>query len=176
MSPELDKRIPGAPHPAVLSRHFPAAVEHREAHSSGRGSAHRQLLRSDAGTTGIVCFGHCRIYPVACAPIRISPDGQLRPLAARAHRDRARELAAAIRPMGSGQGRQSPVDLDVANVGGFAAQFLMREWDAWTVDGWNQSRSAPSARQATSLQSWETRCTCDPYSPSDITGATLWLL
>jgi uncharacterized membrane protein YphA (DoxX/SURF4 family) len=25
--------------------------------------------------------------------------------------------------------------------GGFAALFLMREWDAWTVDGWRQSRS-----------------------------------
>jgi len=26
--------------------------------------------------------------------------------------------------------------------GGFAALFLMREWDTWTVDGWRQSRSA----------------------------------
>jgi len=25
--------------------------------------------------------------------------------------------------------------------GGFAALFLMREWDTWTVDGWRQSRS-----------------------------------
>ena len=25
--------------------------------------------------------------------------------------------------------------------GGFAALFLMREWDAWTVDGWRQSAS-----------------------------------
>ena len=25
--------------------------------------------------------------------------------------------------------------------GGFAALFLMREWDAWTVDGWPQSAS-----------------------------------
>ena len=35
--------------------------------------------------------------------------------------------------------------------GGFAALFLMREWDTWTVDGWRQSQSAPPARQATSL-------------------------
>jgi putative oxidoreductase len=26
--------------------------------------------------------------------------------------------------------------------GGFAALFLMRAWDTWTVDGWRQSRSA----------------------------------
>jgi putative oxidoreductase len=26
--------------------------------------------------------------------------------------------------------------------GGFAALFLMREWDTWTVDGWWQSRGA----------------------------------
>jgi hypothetical protein len=25
--------------------------------------------------------------------------------------------------------------------GGFAALFLMREWDIWTLDGWRQSRS-----------------------------------
>jgi len=25
--------------------------------------------------------------------------------------------------------------------GGFAALFLMREWDTWTLDGWRQSRS-----------------------------------
>jgi len=29
--------------------------------------------------------------------------------------------------------------------GGFAALFLMREWDTWTVDGWRQSQSAPPA-------------------------------
>ena len=32
--------------------------------------------------------------------------------------------------------------------GGFAALFLMREWDTWTVDGWHQSRSAlPTIKQ-----------------------------
>jgi hypothetical protein len=35
--------------------------------------------------------------------------------------------------------------------GGFAALFLMREWDTWTVDGWRQSQSAPPAKQATGL-------------------------
>jgi len=35
--------------------------------------------------------------------------------------------------------------------GGFAALFLMREWDTWTVDGWRQSRSALPTDQATSL-------------------------
>ena len=178
MSPELDKRIPGAPHPAVLSRHFPAAVEHREAHSSGRGRAHRQqLLRSDAGSTGIVCFGLCRTYPVACAPVRISPDGQLRPLAARAHRDRGRELAAAIRPMGIGQGRQPPVDLDVANVGRFCRAVpdagmghLDRRW------------LAPVAKRAVGQTRNEPLVMGDavhmpiPYPPSDTTGAMLWLL
>ena len=29
----------------------------------------------------------------------------------------------------------------MANVGGLAALFLMREWDAWTVDGWRQLAS-----------------------------------
>jgi putative oxidoreductase len=35
--------------------------------------------------------------------------------------------------------------------GGFAALFLMREWDAWTLDGWRLSRGAVPADQATSL-------------------------
>ena len=33
--------------------------------------------------------------------------------------------------------------------GGFAALFLMRAWDAWTVDGWRQSRGALPTNQAT---------------------------
>jgi putative oxidoreductase len=33
--------------------------------------------------------------------------------------------------------------------GGFAALFLMRDWDTWTVDGWRQSRSAPPTGHAT---------------------------
>ena len=32
--------------------------------------------------------------------------------------------------------------------GGFAALFLMREWDTWTIDGWRQSRSALPTDQA----------------------------
>jgi putative oxidoreductase len=32
--------------------------------------------------------------------------------------------------------------------GGFAALFLMRSWDAYTVDGWRQSRSARPSAQA----------------------------
>ena len=40
------------------------------------------------------------------------------------------------------------MDLDVADLGGFAALFLMREWDTWTVDGWHQSRNAlPTIKQ-----------------------------
>jgi uncharacterized membrane protein YphA (DoxX/SURF4 family) len=35
--------------------------------------------------------------------------------------------------------------------GGFAALFLMRAWDTWTVDGWRQTRSAPPADQAMRL-------------------------
>src|SRR5216684_6723121 len=35
--------------------------------------------------------------------------------------------------------------------GGFAALFLMREWDTWTVDGWRQSRSALPTDQAMKL-------------------------
>ena len=35
--------------------------------------------------------------------------------------------------------------------GGFAALFLMREWDTWTVDGWRQSRSALPTDQAMRL-------------------------
>ena len=35
--------------------------------------------------------------------------------------------------------------------GGFAALFLMRAWDTWTVDGWRESRSAPPTDQATRL-------------------------
>jgi hypothetical protein len=38
-------------------------------------------------------------------------------MAAGSYRDRRRELAAVIRPVGIGQGWQPPVDLDVANVG-----------------------------------------------------------
>ena len=36
-------------------------------------------------------------------------------------------------------------------LGGFAALFLMREWDTWTVDGWRESRSALPTNQATRL-------------------------
>src|SRR5438128_114228 len=64
-------------------------------------------------------FGHRRVDRVPCAAARILSDGQLRPLAAHPYRDRGRELAAVIRPMGTGQGRQPSVDLDVANVGRF---------------------------------------------------------
>src|SRR3989454_4728460 len=32
--------------------------------------------------------------------------------------------------------------------GGFAALFLMREWDTWTLDGWRQSRSGLPTDQA----------------------------
>ena len=35
--------------------------------------------------------------------------------------------------------------------GGFAALFLMREWDTWTIDGWRQSRSAQPLDQAMRL-------------------------
>ena len=35
--------------------------------------------------------------------------------------------------------------------GGFAALFLMREWDTWTVDGRRQSRSALPTDQAMSI-------------------------
>ena len=35
--------------------------------------------------------------------------------------------------------------------GGFAALFLMREWDTWTVDGWRQSRSGLPADRAMRL-------------------------
>jgi putative oxidoreductase len=35
--------------------------------------------------------------------------------------------------------------------GGFAALFLMRDWDTWTVDGWRQSRSALLTGHATRL-------------------------
>jgi uncharacterized membrane protein YphA (DoxX/SURF4 family) len=34
--------------------------------------------------------------------------------------------------------------------GGFAALFLMREWDTWTVDGWRRSPSALPTDQAMS--------------------------
>ena len=36
-------------------------------------------------------------------------------------------------------------------MGGFAALFLMREWDTWTVDGWRQSASALPTDQAMRL-------------------------
>jgi putative oxidoreductase len=35
--------------------------------------------------------------------------------------------------------------------GGFAALFLMREWDTWTIDGWRQSRSGLPADRAMRL-------------------------
>jgi hypothetical protein len=35
--------------------------------------------------------------------------------------------------------------------GGFAALFLVREWDTWTVDGWRQSPSALPTDQAMRL-------------------------
>src|SRR5258708_32244453 len=35
--------------------------------------------------------------------------------------------------------------------GGFAALFLMREWDIWTLDGWRQSRSGLTTDQAMRL-------------------------
>src|SRR6266446_1755507 len=35
--------------------------------------------------------------------------------------------------------------------GGFAALFLMREWDTWTLDGWRQSRSGLTTDQAMRL-------------------------
>jgi hypothetical protein len=45
-------------------------------------------------------------------------NGQLRPLAAHSYRDGGGELAAVIRSMGAGQGRQPPVDIDMADLGG----------------------------------------------------------
>ena len=39
----------------------------------------------------------------------------------------------------------------MANMGAFAALFVMRDWDTWTVDGWRQLRSALSADQVRSL-------------------------
>lgn len=35
--------------------------------------------------------------------------------------------------------------------GGFAALFLMRAWDTWTIDGWRESRGAQATDQATRL-------------------------
>jgi hypothetical protein len=32
--------------------------------------------------------------------------------------------------------------------GGFAALFLMREWDTWSIDGWLQSRTTKSSTEA----------------------------
>src|SRR6266446_2446052 len=109
-----------ASRPAVLSRHLSAAVEHREIDSSECGGGYRpQLLRGDTRSAGIVRLGHCRADTFSCAAGRILSHDQLRPLAPRSYRDRGRELAAAIRPMGTGQGRQPSVDLDVANLGRF---------------------------------------------------------
>src|SRR6266478_2150968 len=107
-----------ASRPAVLSRHLSAAVEHREVDSSECGGWYRpQLLRGDPGSAGIVRLGRCRADPFPCAAARILSHDQLRPLAARSYCDRYRELAAVVRPMGTGQGRQPSVDLDVADVG-----------------------------------------------------------
>src|SRR5262249_2493237 len=66
---------------------------------------------------GIVRLGHRRADRVPRAAARILSDHQLRPLAAHSYRDRDRELATAIRPMGAGQGRQPSVVLDVADLG-----------------------------------------------------------
>ena len=35
--------------------------------------------------------------------------------------------------------------------GGFAALFLMREWDTWSIDGWLQSRTTKSSTEPVKL-------------------------
>src|SRR6516164_815876 len=105
-------------HPAVLPRHFSSAVGRRETDSAGCGSAHStRLLRTDIDGTGVVCLGSCRADTLASGAVRILPHHQLRSLAARPYRDRGRELAAVVRPMGTGQSRQPSVDFDVADLG-----------------------------------------------------------
>src|SRR5258708_2207556 len=42
--------------------------------------------------------------------------------------------------------------------GGFAALFLMREWDIWTLDGWRQSRNGLTTEQAMRRWSPQIRC------------------
>jgi hypothetical protein len=36
--------------------------------------------------------------------------------------------------------------------GGFAALFLMRTWDSWTIDGWRESPTALPSTEATKIQ------------------------
>src|SRR6516162_730094 len=105
-------------HPAVLPRRFSAAVGCRETDSAGCGSAYStRLLRTDIDGTGFVCLGRCRADTLASAAVRILPYDELRSLAARPYRDRGRELAAIVRPVGTVQGRQPSVDFDVADLG-----------------------------------------------------------
>src|SRR6516165_5041812 len=112
-------------------------MEHRKIDSPECGCEYRpQFLRSDAPSVSIVRLGRGRAHPVSCALARILSNDQLRPLAARSHRDRRRELAAAIRSMGSGKGRQHLGLSTWPTWGGFAALLLRREWDIGTLDGW----------------------------------------
>ena len=54
--------------------------------------------------------------------------------------------------------------------GGFAALFLMRDRDIWTVDGWRRSRSALPTKQATGLFSGAIRCLCRSLRAQRTTG------
>src|SRR5262249_15501103 len=103
-------------------------------------------------------------------------DDQLRPLAAYSYRDRGRELAAVIRSMGTGQGREPSVDLDVADLGRFCRAVpdagmghLDRRW------------LAPVAKGAADRSSDERLIMEDvvpsliSITPIDTTGATSWL-
>src|SRR5262249_47045678 len=122
-------------------------------------------------------LGRCRADAFSCAPVRIVPDGQLRPLAARSHRDGGRELAAVIRSMGIGQSRQSSVDLDVANVGRFCRAVpdarlghLDCRWVASVAKrAADRSGNEPLVMEDTTHMPISTR-------PIDTTGATSWLL
>jgi hypothetical protein len=120
MSPELDKRIPAA---LLILRFFLAIF-------LLQWSIEKLILPNAAASIARNFYGVTLPVPasyalgvaeliVSCAAARILPDDQLRPLAARSHGDRGRELAAAIRSMGTGQGRQPSVDLDLADLGRF---------------------------------------------------------
>src|SRR5215831_5921105 len=129
-------------HPAVLSRHFSAAVEHREADAA---DAAARIAGNFYGVTLPVGGS----YALGIAELIVSLA-----LLVGFYRTISYGLSLLIHTVTVVVSWRQLFDpWGLAKVGnhlwistwptwgGFAALFLMREWDTWTLDGWRQTRS-----------------------------------
>jgi hypothetical protein len=119
LSPEIDKRIPAA---LLILRFFLAIfLLQWSIEKLILPDAAARIARSFYGVTlpveGSYALGIAELIVSLALLLGFLSDGQLRPLVAHSYRDGGGELAAVIRSMGAGQGRQSPVDIDMADLG-----------------------------------------------------------